>query len=208
MPSAGAAGVAECGGAAGLPVAVHANGVQPGDGRACRRADGPKAAAVPVIVTAFTSVFSLLLGYSQMHRLPPRSPVDFCRCLAAPSRRGIFRKMGTLLALAGVAYVVQQLFRWPGDVVAALVVIGILLQFPLQHVGVMVLRRTQPDLPRPFRIGLYHFASRGGVAGVLVHRGVSSRALVIAKWRWRGVVLIAAGVAGLRGLVTVGRAGC
>jgi amino acid transporter len=41
------------------------------------------------------------------------------------------------------------------DLVAALVVIRILLQFLLQHVGVMVLRRTQPEMNRPFRIWLY-----------------------------------------------------
>ena len=41
------------------------------------------------------------------------------------------------------------------DVIAALVVLRILLQFLMQHVGVMLLRRTQPALRRPFRIWLY-----------------------------------------------------
>jgi amino acid transporter len=110
-----------------------------------------KLAAVLVMVTAFASVFSLLLGYS---RIP----------FAAAREGGFFAVFGrlhptrhfphvALLALAGVACL--ACFFSLGDVVAALVVIRILLQFLLQHVGVMVLRRTQPDLPRPFRMSLY-----------------------------------------------------
>ena len=110
-----------------------------------------KIAAVLVMVTAFASVFSLLLGYS---RIP----------FAAAREGGFFRVFGklhptrrfpyvSLLALAGVACL--ACFFSLGDVVAALVVIRILLQFLLQHVGVMVLRGTQPALERPFRMWLY-----------------------------------------------------
>jgi amino acid transporter len=70
-----------------------------------------------------------------------------------------------LLALAGVACI--ACFFSLGDVVAALVVIRILLQFLLQHVGVMVLRRTQPDLPRPFRIWLYPLPPVAALLGFL-----------------------------------------
>jgi amino acid transporter len=41
------------------------------------------------------------------------------------------------------------------DVIAALVVIRILLQFLLQAVGIIILRKRRPDLPRPFRMWLY-----------------------------------------------------
>ena len=41
------------------------------------------------------------------------------------------------------------------DVIAALVVIRILVQFLAQIVGVIVLRIRRPDLPRPFRMWLY-----------------------------------------------------
>jgi amino acid transporter len=110
-----------------------------------------KLAAVLVMVTAFASVFSLLLGYS---RIP----------FVAAREGGFFAAFGrlhpthnfphvALLALAGVACL--ACFFSLGDVVAALVVIRILLQFLLQHVGVMVLRHTQPNLPRPFRMWLY-----------------------------------------------------
>jgi len=40
-------------------------------------------------------------------------------------------------------------------VVTALVVIRISVQFLAQTLGVMVLRRRQPNLPRPFRMWLY-----------------------------------------------------
>ena len=122
-----------------------------------------KAAAVLVMVTAFASVFSLLLGYS---RIP----------FAAAREGGFFAAFGrlhptrnfphvALLALAGVACI--ACFFSLGDVVAALVVIRILLQFLLQHVGVMVLRRTQPDLPRPFRMGLYPLPPVAALLGFL-----------------------------------------
>ena len=68
-----------------------------------------------------------------------------------------------LLALAGVACV--ACFFSLADVVAALVVIRILLQFLLQHVGVMVLRRTRPELARPFRTPWVPFIP---VAGIVV----------------------------------------
>jgi len=71
----------------------------------------------------------------------------------------------SLLMLAGVAmlFCVLQL----ADLVAALVVIRILLQFLLQQVGVMVLRRTRPDMPRPFRIWLYPLPPLVAITGFL-----------------------------------------
>jgi amino acid transporter len=46
-------------------------------------------------------------------------------------------------------------------------VIRIMLQFLLQQVGVMVLRRTQPEMPRPFRIWLYPLPPLVAIAGFL-----------------------------------------
>ncbi len=53
------------------------------------------------------------------------------------------------------------------DLIAALVVIRILLQFIVQAVGVMVLRYRQPDLPRPFRMWLYPLPALLAIAGFL-----------------------------------------
>ena len=41
------------------------------------------------------------------------------------------------------------------DVLAALVVIRIMVQFLLQVTGLLLLRARQPDYPRPFRMYLY-----------------------------------------------------
>jgi amino acid transporter len=59
------------------------------------------------------------------------------------------------------------------DVIAALVVIRILVQFLAQIVGVIVLRVRRPDLPRPFRMWLYPLPALLALAGfvyVLVSR--------------------------------------
>jgi len=53
------------------------------------------------------------------------------------------------------------------DLIAALVVIRILLQFIVQAVGVIVLRYRQPDLPRPFRMWLYPLPALLAIAGFL-----------------------------------------
>ena len=41
------------------------------------------------------------------------------------------------------------------DVIAALVVIRIMLQFLVQSIGLIVLRVRRPDMPRPFRMWFY-----------------------------------------------------
>jgi len=41
------------------------------------------------------------------------------------------------------------------DVIAALVVIRIIVQFLAQIVGLLILRKTRPDVPRPFKMWLY-----------------------------------------------------
>ncbi|MGH7582487.1 MAG: APC family permease [Gemmatimonadales bacterium] len=106
---------------------------------------------VLIMWTAFASVFSLLLGYS---RVP----------FAAAEDGNYFRIFGkvhpkhhipyvSLLIMAAAA--MAACFLQLADIIAALVVIRILLQFLFQTVGVIVLRIRRPDLPRPFRMWLY-----------------------------------------------------
>jgi amino acid transporter len=59
----------------------------------------------------------------------------------------------SLLALAGVAALFC--FLRLADLIAALVVIRIILQFLVQSIGVIVLRIRRPDMERPFRMWLY-----------------------------------------------------
>lgn len=108
-------------------------------------------AALLVMITAFASVFSLLLGYS---RIP----------FAAARDGNFFEVFGRLHPTRGFPYVsllylggaaILFCFLSLGEVIAALVVLRITVQFLLQHVGVMVLRKRQPGLARPFRVWLY-----------------------------------------------------
>ncbi|HEY0264049.1 MAG TPA: APC family permease [Granulicella sp.] len=138
-----------------------------------------KLAAILIMFTAFASVFSLLLGYS---RIP----------FAAARDGNYFRAFGKLhatknfphisLLVLGTAAAVFCFFSLK-DVIAALVVLRILLQFLLQHIGVIYLRRTQPDLPRPFRIWLYPLPPLVALAGfgfILFSRPDFERELLLA----------------------------
>ncbi len=119
-----------------------------------QRAYGQGAASVVsalVMWTAFASVFSLMLGYS---RVPYAAAVDgnYFRAFARVHPVYQFPYV-SLLALAGVAALFC--FLRLADLIAALVVIRIILQFLVQSIGVIVLRIRRPEMPRPFRMWLY-----------------------------------------------------
>jgi len=125
------------------------------------------AAAVVVTVlimwTAFSSVFALLMGYS---RVPYAAALDgnYFRIFAHLHPKRNFPDY-SLLAMGAVA-MVFCFFRL-AQVIAALVVIRIVLQYLLQQVGVMVLRAQRPAMPRPFRIWLYPLPPIVALAGFL-----------------------------------------
>ena len=126
-------------------------------------------ATVLVMWTAFASVFSLMLGYS---RVPYAAALDgnYFRALAKVHPEGRFPHV-SLLALAVVAALFC--FFSLADVIAALVVIRITLQFLVQAVGLIVLRIRRPDLPRPFRMWLYPLPAilaSGGFVFILISR--------------------------------------
>jgi APA family basic amino acid/polyamine antiporter len=107
--------------------------------------------SVLVMWTAFASVFSLTLGYS---RVPYAAALDgnYFRAFAKVHPIHKFPYV-SLLALTGVAALFC--FLRLADLIAALIVIRIVLQFLMQIIGVIVLRVRQPDMPRPFRMWLY-----------------------------------------------------
>ncbi len=136
-------------------------------------------AAILVMITAFASVFALLLGYSRIPFAAARDG-NFLRAFGRlhPTRNFPYI---SLLALAGVACLCC--FLSLGDLIAALVVLRIVLQFSVQHIGVMVLRKTQPNLPRPFRVWLYPLPpviALCGFAYVVVARPNFTRELLLA----------------------------
>lgn len=104
-----------------------------------------------IMWTAFASVFSLLLGYSRVPFAAARDG-NYFRIFAKVHPQHRFPYV-SLLVMAGIA-TVFCFFRL-ADVIAALVVIRILVQFLAQIVGVIVLRVRRRDLERPFRMWLY-----------------------------------------------------
>ena len=68
-------------------------------------------------------------------------------------------------SILSIGFLTFHCWRWGGggvfcffrlaDVIAALVVIRITLQFLVQAIGVIVLRIRRPDMPRPFRMWFY-----------------------------------------------------
>ena len=118
-------------------------------------------AAVLVMITAFASVFSLLLGYSRIPFAAARDG-NFFKGFGRLHRTHAFPYVSLLyLGVAAMLFCFLSL----GEVIAALVVLRIVVQFLLQHVGILVLRRTQPDLPRPFRLWLYPLPPLLALAG-------------------------------------------
>ena len=127
---------------------------------------GPTAgviATVLIVFTAFSSVFSLLLGYS---RVPYAAALD-------GNYFSFFKKLHpkhnfpyvSLLVMGGVA-ALFCFFRL-ADVIAAMVVIRILVQFLAQITGLLVLRRMQPEMPRPFKMWLYPLPAIVAILGFL-----------------------------------------
>jgi len=114
-----------------------------------------------VLWTAFGSVFALLLGYS---RIP----------YAAAQSGYFFRAFGRLhstkdfpyvsLVVLGAISIVAGFFSL-GTVIDALIVTRILVQFMGQVVGLMLLRRHAPHLPRPYRMWLYPVPALVALAG-------------------------------------------
>ncbi|MFN2453119.1 MAG: APC family permease [Pyrinomonadaceae bacterium] len=104
-----------------------------------------------IMWTAFASVFSLLLGYS---RVPYAAALDgnYFRFFSRVHPKHRFPYV-SLLVMGGIT--IAFCFLRLVDVIAALVVIRIIIQFLAQIIGVMVLRARRPDLPRPFRMWLY-----------------------------------------------------
>src|ERR1700734_765822 len=137
-----------------------------------------------VIVTAFASVFSLTLGYS---RVPYAAALDgnYFRAFAKVHPTYQFPYV-SLLALAGVAALFC--FLRLADLIAALIVIRIVLQFLVQSIGVIVLRIGRPDLPRPFRMWLYPAPAL--IAAASFTFILISRKNFLREIRYAGVILV------------------
>ncbi|HMC55742.1 MAG TPA: APC family permease [Gemmatimonadaceae bacterium] len=104
-----------------------------------------------VLWTALGSVFALLLGYSRIPYAAAESGYFF-RAFARLHPTRHFPHLS--LIVLGVLSIFAGFFSL-GTVIDALIVTRILVQFMGQIVGVMLLRRSAPEMPRPYRMWLY-----------------------------------------------------
>lgn len=138
-----------------------------------------------ILFTTFASLFAVLLGYS---RVP----------YAAATDGRFFRAFGNLhpsknfpyvsVAFIGISSAFASLLDL-ADLITALIVIQVLVQFMAQVVAVTLIRRYRPDIHRPFQMWLYPFTSViafGGWAFILAASGL--------KFILWGLVLVVFGV--------------
>ena len=119
--------------------------------------------AALILWSAFSSVFSLLLGYSRVPYAAARDGNYFSGLAAVHAKHGFPHRSLIALGLVATCFCFFSL----GEVITLLVVIRILLQFLLQQAGVIWLRWKQPGLVRPFRIPLYPLPPLLAMAGFL-----------------------------------------
>ena len=140
-----------------------------------------------IMWTAFASVFSLLLGYSRVPFAAARDGNYFK--IFARVHSGHRFPYVSLLVMGSIA-ALFCFFRL-ADVIAALVVIRILVQFLAQIGGVMILRVRQPGLARPFRMWLYPLPALVAACGFVYV--LISRPNFLKEIRY-AIVLIVAGL--------------
>ncbi len=120
---------------------------------------------VLILWIAFSSVFSVLLGYT---RFPFRAAADdnFFRAFARLHPKGDFPTV-SLVVMGLIASVFS--FLDLREVIGSLIATRVLLLFLPQTVAFFLLRRTKPEMPRPFRTWLYPLP---GIISILGWLGV------------------------------------
>jgi basic amino acid/polyamine antiporter, APA family len=118
---------------------------------------------VLVMITAFASVFSLLLGYSRVPFAAARDG-NYFQAFGKihPDLRIPHVSLITLAAVAALCcfFTLQEL-------IASLVIIRIMMQFIVQAIGLLYLRASRPDFPRPYRMWLYPVPAMLAIFGFL-----------------------------------------
>jgi amino acid transporter len=135
--------------------------------------------AALIIWAAFASVFSLLLGYSRVPYAAARDGNYFRYLASLHPRHNIPHRSLVALGVAAAAFCFFSL----AQVITMLVITRILLQFFLQHVGVILLRIQRPELTRPFKMPLYPLPPLVAIAGfvfMLVNRSHALGGLAVA----------------------------
>ena len=128
-----------------------------------------------ILWTAFASVFALLLGYS---RIPYAAAKDgyFFAVFGRIHPTGGFPHVS--LVVLGVIAIAAS-FVSLGVVIDALIATRILVQFVGQIGGLIYLRRTRPDMPRPYRMWLYPVPAIVALVGWIFVFATSGIAVVL-----------------------------
>ena len=123
-----------------------------------------------VLWIAFSSAFSLLLGYS---RIPYIAATDgnFFRVFARLHPQGGFPHIS--LVTLGLVAAVFSLGRL-NEVIPGLIATRVLIQYLPQTIGFFLLRRRAPDLPRPFRMWFYPLPGVISILGWLYVLGTAA----------------------------------
>jgi amino acid transporter len=139
-----------------------------------------------VLFTTFASLFAVLLGYS---RVPYAAAVDgrFFSMFGRlhPTRNFPWFSLVFIGITSGIASLLNL-----SDLITALVVIQVLVQFMAQVVAVTMIRRYRPDIQRPFQMWFYPVTSIIAFAGWAFILAASGLKFIL----W-GIALIGVGVA-------------
>lgn len=114
-----------------------------------------------VLFIAITSLFAVLLGYS---RVPYAAAVDgnFFSAFGKLHPEKNFPHV-SLLVLAGVAFVFSLLFKMK-EVITAIIVMRIIVQFLGQSFGILLYHQKNKDEKFPYRMWLYPLPALVGIA--------------------------------------------
>ena len=140
---------------------------------------------VLILWTAMASIFAILLGFS---RVPYAAAAEgrFFSIFARLNPKGRFPSFSLVsLGVASAAACALSL----EDLIKALTVIQILIQFMAQCVAVVAIRRYRPDIPRPFSMWLYPFPAVVALGGWLFILVASGLVYVLS-----GLLLMAVGI--------------
>ena len=139
---------------------------------------------VLIMWTAFASVFSLLLGYSRVPYAAARDGNYFRVFGRVHPKHHIPHVSLLVMGAVATAFCMLRL----ADVIAALVVIRIMIQFLVQAVGVIVWRVKRPDVERPFRMWLYPMPALLAIVGFLYV--MISRRNFLKEVRYGAVIIV------------------
>jgi amino acid transporter len=109
------------------------------------------AISIMVLFTTFACVFALMLGYS---RIPYAAAQDglFFRWFGVLHPKAEFPHR-SLILIGGLCIIAS--FFGLTDIITALILARLLVQFVGQIIGLFILRRYRPEIQRPFKMWLY-----------------------------------------------------